>query len=155
MQMLWMLCEGIAETVLYMIIRCYSDLVKMESFTDRFDYLKIEDGIVGQETFGYDRYLNQIFYNTPEWKSIRNYIISRDYGCDLGVEGYGILGRILIHHMNPITKDDILNRTEFLMDPEFLICTSFDTHQAIHYSKEAPGGIIIERTKNDTCPWKK
>lgn len=113
------------------------------------------NGVVGEETFGFERYLNQKFYKSPEWKAIRDQVIVRDYGCDLGVEGYEMHGKILIHHMNPITTDDIVNRSDFLMNPEYLISTSLITHNAIHYGDEsllitAP----IERTKNDTCPWR-
>ena len=138
-----------------MTIKTYSDLVKMDSFEERFEYLKLGDGSVGKDTFGYDRYLNQLFYKTKEWKRLRDEIIIRDCGCDLGVEGFEIQGKIIIHHMNPITKDDILNRSDYLMNPEFLICTTHLTHEAIHYSDAS---ILqtrpIERSKNDTCPWR-
>ena len=127
----------------------------MDSFDERFEYLYIGDGRIGEETFGYDRYLNQMFYRTEEWKKLRRDIIIRDIGCDLGIEGLEIYGRIIIHHMNPITKDDIINRTEFLLNPEFLICTSKKTHDLIHYGDgSAPQLNIIERSKNDTCPWR-
>ena len=110
---------------------------------------------VGKDTFGFDRWLNQIFYRDPEWKSVRDYVIVRDNGCDLGVDGYEINGRILVHHMNPISKEDILERSKYLLDPEFLISTIHNTHNAIHYGDE---DLLIktpiERTKNDTCPWK-
>lgn len=138
-----------------MIIRTYSELITLPTFEDRFNYLKL-DGIVGQDTFGFDRYLNQIFYKSPEWKEIRDYVIVRDNGCDLGIEGREIHSRILIHHMNPISKEDILSRSRYLLDPEYLICTIKNTHDAIHYSDEKL--LIknpIERTRNDTCPWKK
>ena len=135
-------------------IKTYSELITIPTFEERFEYLKL-DGRVGAETFGFDRYLNQAFYKSDEWLSIRDYIITRDNGCDLGVEGYEIYGRILIHHMNPITKEDILQRSKFLLDPEYLITTVKRTHDAIHYGNnsiifEAP----IERRKNDTCPWR-
>lgn len=112
-------------------------------------------GKIGQDTFGFDRVFNQMFYKSKEWKSVRNEVIIRDNGCDLGVEGYEIHGRILIHHMNPISLDDIRNNTDFLMNPEYLITTVLSTHNAIHYGDEnllvkAP----IERTKFDTCPWR-
>ena len=113
------------------------------------------NGAVGEETFGFDRYLNQIFYRSQRWKSIRDHVILRDNGCDLGVDGYEIHGRILIHHMNPITIEDIRDESEFLIDPEFLISTIHSTHNAIHYGDESLlmlGPIV--RTKNDTCPWK-
>ena len=135
-------------------IKTYSELITIPTFEERFEYLKL-DGCVGVETFGFDRYLNQAFYKSDEWLSIRDYVITRDNGCDLGVEGYEIYGRIIIHHMNPITKEDILQRSKFLIDPEYLITTIKRTHDAIHYSDsnllvKAP----IERSKNDTCPWR-
>lgn len=137
-----------------MSIRTYSELITLPTFEERYKYLKL-DGIVGEETFGFDRYLNQIFYKSKEWRSIRDYVITRDNGCDLGVEGHEIFGKILIHHMNPISKNDILERSDLLLNPEYLICTIKNTHDAIHYGDE--NLLIItppERTKNDTCPWK-
>lgn len=141
--------------VLTMTIKTYSELAKLKTFKERFEYLKL-GGIVGEETFGFDRYLNQMFYKTNEWKSVRDKVIVRDNGCDLGLEGYDIYGRILIHHMNPINLEDIAKRNPDILDPEFLICVAHSTHNAIHYGNEqllyqGP----IERTKNDTCPWKK
>lgn len=137
------------------IIRTYSELIKFQSFTDRFNYLRL-DGTVGESTFGFDRYLNQIFYRSSKWKSIRDHVIIRDSGCDLGVEGFEIYSRVLIHHMNPITIDDIMDKSDFLLDPEFLICTTHNTHNAIHYGNESLLMVMpVERTKNDTCPWKK
>ena len=138
-----------------MIIRTYSELITLPTFEERFNYLKL-GGLVGEETFGFDRYLNQIFYRSQRWKSIRDYVILRDNGCDLGVEGYEIHSRIIIHHMNPITVNDIERESAYLTDPEFLICTIHNTHNAIHYGDEnllvtSP----IERTRNDTCPWRK
>lgn len=137
-----------------MIIKTYSELSKLKTFEDRFQYLRL-DGIVGEETFGFDRYLNQILYQSKEWKRCRRDIIIRDEGCDLGCEGFEVHGRILIHHINPITVDDIVNRNPKVFDPENLILTSHNTHQAIHYGNEdllirAP----IERSKYDTCPWR-
>lgn len=137
-----------------MSIRTYSELITIPTFEERFKYLQLK-GSVGKDTFGYDRYLNQLFYQTIEWKRLRRDLIIRDCGCDLGVEGYEIHGRIIIHHMNPITKEDLLDRTDYLMNPEYLICTTHSTHNAIHYGDEsllvtAP----IVRSKNDTCPWK-
>lgn len=136
------------------IIRTYSELITMPTFEERFRYLKL-GGKVGEDTFGFDRYLNQVFYRSAKWKEIRDYVIIRDNGCDLGMEGHEIHQRILVHHMNPITKEDILRESEFLLDPEYMICTIKNTHDAIHYGDEsllitAP----IERRKNDTCPWK-
>lgn len=136
------------------IIRTYSELITLPTFEERFNYLKLK-GKVGKDTFGFDRWLNQIFYRDPEWKSVRDYVIVRDNGCDLGVDGYEINERILVHHMNPISKEDILERSKYLLDPEFLISTIHNTHNAIHYGDE---DLLIktpiERTKNDTCPWK-
>ena len=138
-----------------MMIKTYSELITLPTFKERFQYLKL-DGVVGEETFGFDRYLNQIFYQSYEWRKIRDLVIIRDSGCDLGIEGREIRGKILIHHMNPISKSDILNRSEFLLNPEYLICTYKNTHNAIHYGDES---ILyqepIERTKYDTCPWRK
>lgn len=136
------------------IIRSYSELRRITTFEERYKYLQL-GGIVGKDTFGFDRYLNQIFYRSQKWRSIRDQVIIRDNGCDLGVEGYDIYGRILIHHMNPITLEDIEKESDFLLNPEYLICTTHNTHNAIHYGDEkllitAP----IERTKNDTCPWR-
>lgn len=136
-------------------IRTYSELILLPTYEERFDYLKL-DGLVGKETFGFDRYLNQIFYRSPEWKSIRDHVIIRDNGCDLGIDGREIFGRILIHHMNPISKEDIVNRSDFLLNPEYLICVSKLTHDAIHYGDE---DLLVKdpivRRPNDTCPWKK
>ena len=137
-----------------MIIRTYSELIKLPTFEERFQYLKL-DGDVGVETFGFDRYLNQAFYSSDEWKSIRNKVIIRDNGCDLGIEGREIYKRIIIHHMNPITKEDLLYRTEYLLNPEYMICTMKNTHDAIHYGDE---NLLfkepVERKPNDTCPWR-
>lgn len=114
------------------------------------------DGRVGQETFGFDRWLNQKFYKDPEWLRVRDLVIIRDNGCDLGIEGREIHGRILIHHMNPITTEDIVKRSRYLLDPEYLICTVKRTHDAIHYGDENLLMLDpIVRTKNDTCPWKR
>lgn len=137
------------------IIRTYTELSRLPSFEERYRYLRLT-GQVGKETFGFDRYLNQVFYRSQRWKRIRDEVILRDNGCDLGVEGYEIHGRIIIHHMNPITLEDIERESIYLLDPEFLICTVHNTHNAIHYGDEnllitAP----IERTKYDTCPWRK
>lgn len=136
-------------------IKTYSELIKFKTFEERFDYLKI-DGCVGEETFGSDRYINQMLYKMPEWRATRRKVVVRDKGYDLGVEGYDIVGKVMVHHINPITVDDIINRLDYVLDPEYLISSSFMTHQAMHYGSddllpEAP----IERTKNDTCPWRK
>lgn len=136
------------------MIRTYSELITLPTFEERYRYLRL-GGEVGKDTFGFDRYLNQVFYSSKEWKQIRRDIIIRDLGCDLGVEGFEIYGRIIVHHMNPITKEDILRRSKFLTDPEYLICTSHNTHEAITYGDESLLVVApIERTKNDTCPWK-
>ena len=136
-------------------MKIYSDLIKLETFEERYQYLRL-NGKIGEETFGFDRYLNQIFYKSYEWKRIRNRVILRDKGCDLGIDDREIGGRIYIHHMNPITKNDILNRTEVLLNPEYLISVSKNTHDAIHYGDESLLILnTIERTENDTCPWRK
>lgn len=135
-------------------IRTYSELSKLKTFEERFEYLKL-DGSVGKDTFGFDRYLNQMFYRSSEWKKVRNQIIVRDCGCDLGIEGREIHSRILIHHMNPITKKDIIDRSEFLLNPEYLITTYKRTHDGIHYGDIGTTITdMVERKPNDTCPWK-
>lgn len=135
-------------------IRTYSELITLPTFEERYKYLQL-NGIVGEETFGFDRYLNQNFYRSEEWKKIRDQVIVRDNGCDLGVEGYEIHGKIYIHHMNPITVEDLRQMTDYLLNPEYLIATTHTTHNAIHYGDEsllvtAP----VERTPYDTCPWR-
>lgn len=139
-----------------MIIRTYSELIRIPTFEERFNYLQL-NGEVGRETFGFERFLNQKFYRSREWKSVRDTIIVRDHGCDLAMIGWEIYDRIYIHHMNPITSDDIRDNTEYLMNPEYLICVSHETHNAIHYgdSELLQNNVHIERTKNDTCPWRR
>jgi hypothetical protein len=136
-------------------IKTYSELIKLPTFEERYRYLRLS-GRVGKDTFGFDRYMNQNFYRSREWKRIRDEVIVRDNGCDLGIEDRIIQGKILIHHMNPITDRDILDLTEFLLDPEYLICVTHTTHNAIHYGDE---DLLITnpvvRTRNDTCPWKR
>ena len=136
-------------------IRTYSELMRLPTFEERFRYLKL-DGLVGKDTFGFDRYLNQEFYRSKEWKEVRDFVIVRDNGCDLGVDGYEIVGRIYIHHMNPITVNDIVHSSDFLLNPDYLVCVSHNTHNAVHYGDE---GLLVtapvERRKNDTCPWKR
>lgn len=137
-------------------IRTYSELSKLKTFRERYEYLKL-DGAVGEETFGFDRYINQMFYKSEEWKRIRNYVITRDNGCDLGIQDRKIIDSvILVHHMNPITKEDIINKNEILLDPEYLITTIKPTHDAIHYGDESLlAEDLVIRSKNDTCPWKR
>ena len=138
-----------------MIIRTYSELAELPDFMARYEYLKL-GGQVGRETFGFDRYLNQRFYHSREWQSIRDFVITRDLGCDLGIDGYSIHGRIYIHHMNPIGVRDIRDCTDYLIDPEFLICTTHNTHNAIHYGDSSLLIVEpVERRPYDTCPWRK
>lgn len=136
-------------------IRTYSELVRLPTFLERFNYLKL-GGTVGTTTFGFDRYLNQTFYQRSQrWKRVRDEVIIRDNGCDLGIDDRVIGGRVLIHHLNPITEQDILEQSEYLLDPEYLICVSHNTHNAIHYGDS--NLLILEpivRTQHDTCPWK-
>ena len=137
-----------------MIVKSYSELIELPTFIERYRYLKL-GGRVGEETFGFDRWLNQKLYKDPEWLRTRDKVIIRDNGCDLGMEGHEIYGKILVHHINPIPKEDILRRDPCLFDPENLICTIKNTHDAIHYGDESL--LIIAptiRTRNDTCPWK-
>lgn len=135
-------------------MKTYNELITIKDFRERYLYLKI-GGIIGDETFGTDRYLNQIFYKTPEWRRFRNEVIIRDNGCDLAHEDYSIQGRIIIHHINPITADDILKRRSPLFDPDNVVCVSHNMHEAIHY-----GDIsllpedYIPRQPNDTIPWR-
>lgn len=136
--------------------RSYSELITLPTHLERFEYLKL-GGKVGVDTFGFDRQLNQLLYQRNQrWKKARDIVIIRDNGCDLGVEGYEIFGKILVHHMNPITLDDILKDRDWIYDPEFLICTTHITHNAIHYGDD---NLLmkppIERKPNDTCPWKR
>lgn len=138
-----------------MIIRTYSELITLPTFEERYEYLRLGGG-VGEDTFGFDRYLNQSFYkNDREWLAVRDYIIIRDNACDLAIDGRELYRYIIIHHMNPITKDDLLTRSKFLLDPEYLICTMKNTHNAIHYGdRKLLATNPVERTINDTCPWK-
>ena len=137
-----------------MSIRTYSELITIPTFEERFEYLQLK-GSVGKDTFGYDRYLNQVLYRSPEWKRLRNQIIIRDDGCDLACDGYDVYGKVLIHHLNPITVEDVLARSRKVFDPDNLVCVSHNTHNAIHYGDVdllVTGPMI--RTKNDTCPWR-
>lgn len=137
-----------------MRIRTYSELSQLKTFEERFEYLKL-GGKVGENTFGFDRIFNQIFYKSIEWRAIRDYIIVRDNCCDLAIEGYDIFGKVYIHHLNPISIEDIEKKSEFLLNPEFLITTTHNTHNAIHYGDKTLLCLKpIERRKNDTCPWR-
>lgn len=138
-----------------MAIRRYSELIRFHTFEERFKYLMLK-GQVGKETFGFDRYINQRFYHSEEWRQVKNRVIARDLGRDLGIEGYDIYGRIYVHHMNPILVKDIEECSEYLMNPEYLITTTFATHNAIHYGDESFVNFSPkERSPNDMCPWKR
>lgn len=136
-----------------MTIRRYSDLCRLKTFNERFDYLRL-NGAVGESTFGFDRYLNQHLYRSSEWKKIRNEVIVRDDGCDMGLADYPA-DRIIVHHMNPLSVEDLENRSDLIFNPEFLICVSFNTHNAIHFGDET---LLpkppVERKPGDTCPWR-
>lgn len=137
-----------------MSIKTYSELIALPTFEERYEYLRLNSR-VGKDTFGFDRYLNQNFYRSAEWRRIRDRVIVRDNGCDLAIDDRIIYGKILIHHMNPITDKDLFNLSDILLDPEYLICVSHNTHNAIHYGDgERLVKDPIVRTKNDTCPWK-
>lgn len=147
-------CVDTVLMVRMMFKRCYTELKQLKTFRERYDYLRLA-GIVGQDTFGFDRYLNQKFYHSPEWKQIRRDVIIRDEGRDLGVDGYEIQNGIYIHHMNPITQQELYDADKSILDPEYLICVSKRTHDAIHYGDESLlPQLPIERSMNDTCPWK-
>jgi hypothetical protein len=136
-----------------MRIKTYSEMIQCSSFEDRYDYLRI-GGAIGAATFGHARYINQSFYTSRLWRSIRDAVILRDDGCDLGIGDRQIFDKILIHHMNPISEEDVYEQSEFLLDPEFLICTSNNTHNAIHFGDASLlPQLPIERTRNDTSPW--
>lgn len=137
------------------IIRTYTELSRIKTFEERYDYLRLA-AKVGEKTFGYERFLNQVFYRSPEWKTVRREVIRRDNGCDLGIEGRDILGVIEIHHINPITIEDVENSSDILLNPDNLICTSPMTHKAIHFGDQSllPKNEPIVRRPNDTCPWK-
>lgn len=138
-----------------MSIKCYSELITIPTFIERYQYLKI-GGRVGADTFGHDRYLNQILYHSGEWLDFRDEIIIRDNGCDLAHPDFEIHGQILIHHINPITVEDVLRRDPKIFDPENVISTVLNTHNAIHYGDESQLMLLpITRTKNDTCPWRR
>lgn len=136
-------------------IRCYSELIMYPDFTSRFEYLKL-DSKVGVSTFGFDRYINQQLYKSRQWHNVRHKIIMRDNACDLGMIDHDILDKIIIHHMNPISVDDICNCEDYVFDPEYLICVTHTTHNAIHFGDKRliKNNDIRTRTKHDTCPWK-
>lgn len=137
-----------------MMKKTYRELSRFKTLEERFEYLKM-GGIIGENTFGFDRYLNQKFYRSDIWRRVRDKVIIRDNGCDLGLDGYEIQGSILIHHINPITQQDILDRNEDIFNPEYLICCSKRTHNAIHFGdKNLLPKEFVERRKGDTCPWK-
>ncbi len=136
------------------IVRTYTELQKLKTFDERFEYLRL-NGSVGISTFGFDRYLNQRFYGTLQWLRARDSVIIRDNGCDLGIEGYGIIDRIVVHHMNPIRIEDIMDNDNSILNTEFLICTSFQTHLALHYGdRYLLHKMPVERKPGDTTPWR-
>lgn len=136
-------------------IKCYSELILLPTFKERYEYLRL-NGIVGKETFGFDRYMNQIFYSSVEWRRVRDFVIARDNGCDLGITGREIYKKVIIHHMNPISSEDIRDRNDTILDPEYLISTIHDTHLAIHYGNDF---ILLQepvtRFSGDTCLWRR
>ena len=136
--------------------KSYLELIQLPTYTERLNYLMTHSGI-GSETFGFDRYLNQALYRSSEWKKVRTQVILRDQGRDLGVEGYDLIGRVTVHHINPITVEDVKNRDPKVFDMNNLITTSIETHRLIHYgtSEALTYGVLTERSKNDTCPWRK
>lgn len=138
------------------MVRTYSELKNLQTYEERLEYLRLR-GTVGQDTFGFDRYLNQNFYRSAEWKHVRDFVIVRDNGCDLGLPGHEIGDRIFVHHMNPIGIEDIRDSTDFLLNPEYLICVSKETHDAIHYGADMAGYAdrkkVVERKPNDTKLW--
>lgn len=137
------------------MIRTYSELIRLPTFEERFEYLKLR-GQIGYETFGAERYLNQELYRSKLWRSVRNKVIIRDGSFDLGIEDYEIFDKVIIHHMNPITIEDVINRDPKIFNPEFLICVSDRTHRAIHYGdRKLLPKVTMERSRNDTCPWKR
>lgn len=149
-----MLCAHIVALGVLRLIRTYSRLKKLKTFEERYEYLRLK-GIIGVDTFGFDRYLNQILYTSKRWLNTRDEVIIRDLGCDLGVSDYVINGIIIVHHMNPLTMEDVTLDREDIYDPDLLICTSHNTHNAIHYSdRSILPRLPIERSRNDTCPWR-
>lgn len=135
-----------------MKIKSYSELIQLKTYDERLSYLML-NGKIGDDTFGFDRFLNQKFYSSYEWKRIRNFVIERDNGCNMGLEDYPIFDKILIHHINPLTQNDIINSTDFLLNPNYLICVDLQTHNIIHYGFEYKKEIMIERKPGDTKLW--
>lgn len=136
-------------------MKTYQTMCLYSTFEERREYLKLSN-VVGKETFGFDRIFNQMFYKSREWNDIRSYIIARDLGCDLGISDREIFGKILVHHMNPISMDDITHSSDILLNPNYLVCVSHETHNYIHYGFKKPDmDLPKERSKNDTCPWKR
>lgn len=136
------------------MIRRYSELIRLPTFEERFEYLKL-CGNVGESTFGFDRYLNQALYTSQKWRTTRDEVLIRDNACDMGLEDWPINGKIIVHHMNPLTLEDIENMPDEIFDPEYLVCVSHNTHQAIHYGDASLlPKLPIERKPGDTCPWK-
>lgn len=135
-------------------MKTYKELSKLKTFEERFEYLKLK-GVVGEETFGHDRYLNQRFYKSVAWLDVRERVIIRDSGCDLGVEGFEIHDKVIVHHINPITPEDLAEGKSFVFDEDNLITTTLKTHNAIHFGGSCPKTKFVERSKNDTIPWKK
>jgi len=136
-------------------MRNYQELMQLQTYEERFNYLSLR-GVVANETFGFDRYLNQKFYRSQEWKRVRDYVIIRDHGCDMGLPGHEIHDQIIVHHMNPISLEEIENNPEILLDPDYLICVSLETHNAIHYGVETKSdpNILVERKPGDTKLWR-
>jgi hypothetical protein len=146
--------DKVGWTTMTTIIRSYSELMTIPTFIERYNYLRL-DGVVGATTFGYDRYLNQVLYTSKEWRSFRDKIITRDDGCDLACEDFELHSRIIVHHINPITVEDVLSRSSKVFDPENVVCVSHMTHEAIHYGDESLLPLLPkERMINDTCPWR-
>lgn len=149
-----MLLKLTTELKKFMKMRTYTELLKIPTFEERLAYLRL-DGTVGVTTFGFNRYMNQRFYHSKEWKDICRLVLLRDNACDLAHADYPIFDRVYVHHMNPISEEDIVHsNTSTLLDPEFLISTSLNTHNMIHYGLSRPSSLSIERKPYDTCPWK-
>lgn len=136
------------------LIRCYKELKRLKTFQERYDYLRV-GGLIGDSTFGFERYLNQMLYSSPQWRKVRDEVIIRDNGNDLGIDGFQIFDHIVVHHMNPITIEQVEEAASEIFDPEYLICCSTRTHNAIHYGNSSLlPQLPLERRPNDTCPWK-